>query len=44
MIGDAETFINSYKGKELWERFIVLLKTGGHIYNGFSVKCDCYLN
>ncbi len=40
MIGDAETFMNSRKGKQLWERFMALLKAGSHIYDGFPVKCE----
>lgn len=38
------TLMNSRKGKELWERFMALLKTGGHIYDGFPVKCDRHPN
>ena len=40
MIGDAETFIGAWKGKELWERFIELLKAQNHVYDGFPVKCE----
>jgi hypothetical protein len=40
MIGNAETFMNSRKGKELWERFMKLLKVGSHIHDGFPVKCE----
>ena len=40
MIGDAETFIGAWKGKELWERFIELLKSRNHVYHGFPVKCE----
>ena len=40
LIGDAETFMGSRKGGELWERFMALLKAGRHIYDGFPVKCE----
>ena len=39
MIGDAETFMGSRKGKDIWERLMQLLKAGHHIYDGFPVKC-----
>ena len=40
MIGNAQTFLKSPKGKDLWTRFFELLTSGGHIYEGFPVKCD----
>ncbi len=40
MIGNAETFMSSRKGKALWERFMELLKAGRHIHDGFPVKCE----
>jgi len=40
MIGNAETFMNSRKGKDLWGRFMALLKGGRRIYDGFPVKCE----
>ena len=40
MIGNAQTFLKSFKGKGLWTRFFELLTSGGHIYEGFPVKCD----
>lgn len=40
MIGDAETFVGSRKGKDIWERLMQLLKAGHHIYDGFPVKCE----
>ena len=40
MIGNAQTFLESPKGKDLWTRFFELLTGGGHIYDGFPVKCD----
>jgi hypothetical protein len=44
MIGDADTFMGSRKGKGLWERFMLLLKAGNHIYDGFPVKCERHPN
>lgn len=40
MIGNAETFTSSRKGRDLWDRFMALLKSGRHIYDGFPVKCE----
>lgn len=40
MIGDAETFMGSPKGNDIWERLMQLLKAGHHIYDGFPVKCE----
>ena len=44
MIGNAETFMSSRKGKDLWNRFMQLLKSGRHIYDGFPVKCERHLD
>jgi hypothetical protein len=44
MIGNAETFMSSRKGKELWEHFMALLKKGRYIYDGFPVKCERHQN
>ena len=40
MIGDAETFLNARKGKEIWIQFFDLLRHRGNIYDGFPVKCE----
>jgi len=40
IIGDAETFMGSRKGEELWGRFMSVLKAGNHVYDGFPVKCE----
>ena len=40
LIGNAQTFIRSPKGRGLWTRFFDLLKNGGHIYDGFPVQCE----
>lgn len=42
IIGNAETFMNSRKGKDLWDRFMTLVKAGHCIYNRFPVKCKRY--
>ena len=44
MVGNAQTFLKSPKGKELWARFFELLAGGGHIYGGFPVKCDRHVD
>ncbi|KAF1943538.1 P-loop containing nucleoside triphosphate hydrolase protein [Clathrospora elynae] len=40
MIGNAETFMNSRKGKDIWIPLMDQLKRDGHIYDGFPVKCE----
>ena len=40
MIGDAETFLNTRKGKEILIQFFDLLRQRGNIYDGFPVKCE----
>ncbi|KAI0434472.1 P-loop containing nucleoside triphosphate hydrolase protein [Xylaria sp. FL1042] len=40
LIGNAETFMSSKKGGQLWRRFIDMLKAQNHIYNGLPVKCE----
>ena len=40
LIGNTKTFLNSRKGKDLWGKFLDLLKDGSHIYDGLPVKCE----
>lgn len=40
MIGNAETFMSSRKGKEVWIPLMEQLKDTGHMYDGFPVKCE----
>ncbi|KAL5401415.1 hypothetical protein PMIN03_011529 [Paraphaeosphaeria minitans] len=40
MIGNADTFMNSRKGKEVWVPLMDQLKRDGHVYDGFPVKCE----
>ena len=40
MIGNADTFMNSRKGKDVWVPLIHQLKREGHVYDGFPVKCE----
>ncbi|KAI9822767.1 MAG: hypothetical protein M1832_003000 [Thelocarpon impressellum] len=40
LIGNSETFLNARKGKDLWVRFLGLLKQRKQIYDGFPVKCE----
>lgn len=40
MIGNAETFLNARKGKDVWARFFDLLRQKRSIYDGFPVKCE----
>jgi hypothetical protein len=40
MIGNTDTFMRSRKGGEIWTRLFTMLKTGGHVYDGFPIKCE----
>ena len=40
LIGDAETFMGSKKGGELWTRFVTKLKDKKHIYDGLPIRCE----
>lgn len=40
MIGNANTFTNSRKGKDVWVPLMDQLKREGHVYDGFPVKCE----
>lgn len=43
LIGNAQTFMSSSKGGQLWTRFIDMLKAKNHIYSGLPVKCEQHL-
>lgn len=40
LIGNPETFLNARKGKVIWTKLWGLLKDGGHVYDGFPVRCE----
>jgi hypothetical protein len=40
MLGNAETFKMSRRGRELWGRLFDLLKQGGNLYDGLPVRCE----
>jgi hypothetical protein len=40
LIGNAETFMKARKGKDLWQKFLGIMKTGNHVYDGFPVRCE----
>jgi hypothetical protein len=40
MIGNAETFMNSRKGRDVWVPLMDQLKQRGHVYDGFPVQCE----
>ncbi len=40
MIGNSHTFKNARKGGEVWTSLFDLLRRGGHIYDGFPVRCE----
>jgi hypothetical protein len=39
LVGNADTFRSSRKGKEVWTQFFNLLNEGGNMYKGLPVKC-----
>lgn len=40
MIGSAETFMKSHKGKEVYSKLFDRLKSSGSIHDGFPVVCE----
>lgn len=44
MIGNADTFMNSRKSKEVWNPFMDQLKREGYIYHGFPIRCEQHPN
>ncbi|KAF3919193.1 hypothetical protein AA313_de0200271 [Arthrobotrys entomopaga] len=40
MIGNADTFMNSRKGKDVWIPLMQQLKENGHVYDGFPIQCE----
>lgn len=40
LIGNANTFISSAKGKKTWEPFLDLLSKDGLLYDGLPVQCE----
>ena len=43
LIGNPETFLKARKGKRIWTKLWGLLKDGGHLYDGFPVRCERHL-
>ena len=39
-IGNTKTFRNAHNGKDLWSKFLCMLRDGHHIYDGFPVRCE----
>lgn len=42
VIGNFKTFLESRKAKASWEPLFDLLNKGGHVYDGFPVKCEIH--
>jgi hypothetical protein len=40
MIGNAHTFQNARKGKEVWTNLFTSLRKYSHVYDGLPVKCE----
>ncbi len=40
IIGNPNTFMHSRKGKGVWKPLIHKLKSDGHVYDGFPIKCE----
>lgn len=40
LIGNSETFAHSKTGGQLWTKLFGMLKDGGHVYDGFPIRCQ----
>ncbi|KAH0828787.1 P-loop containing nucleoside triphosphate hydrolase protein [Lanmaoa asiatica] len=40
LVGNSRTFKSSKSAGDLWTKFFGLLRNGGHIYDGFPIKCE----
>jgi hypothetical protein len=40
IIGNADTYMHSRKGKTVWVPLMDQLKNSGHVYDGFPIKCE----
>ncbi|KIK92929.1 hypothetical protein PAXRUDRAFT_546697 [Paxillus rubicundulus Ve08.2h10] len=40
LIGNSNTFQRSKTGGDLWRKLFGLLRDGGHLYDGFPIKCE----
>ena len=40
LIGNTETFLKARNGKDLWSKFLGMLRDGRHIYDGFPARCE----
>ena len=40
MVGNAQTFLESRKGREVWGPLLDLLKQDGHVYDGLPILCE----
>lgn len=44
LIGNAQTFSSSKKGKKVWGPFLDFMTKKGHVYEGLPVRCDKHPN
>jgi len=40
LIGNSETFLKSRSGKEIWSKFLEMIKRLGYFYEGLPVRCE----
>ena len=40
IIGNSETFLKSRSGKEIWSKFLDMIKRRGYNYEGLPVQCE----
>ena len=40
IIGNSETFLKSRSGKEIWTKFLDMIKRLGYFYGGLPVRCE----
>ena len=44
MVGNVDTFMEARKGSESWKILLDLLRSKGHLYEGFPAKCEQHPN
>ena len=44
IIGNSETFLKSRSGKEIWSKFLDMVKRLGYFYEGLPVRCERHNN
>jgi len=40
IVGNSKTFLKSRSGKEIWSKFLDMIKRHGYFYEGLPVQCE----